>query len=110
MGDSQRGPPDPEARETVEEWYYKRYRSGTAAAVLPHPRGHRGAAPSLQGRVPLPVHHHRQVQQAAGGGTHRQRRDGDLPGRPQGPHGRRRLASAPSLGPPGHQQPRGPLG
>ena len=30
MGDSQRGPPDPEARETVEEWYYKRYRSGTA--------------------------------------------------------------------------------
>ncbi len=30
MGDSQRGQPDPEARETVEEWYYKRYRSGTA--------------------------------------------------------------------------------
>ena len=30
MGDSNRGPPDPEARETVGEWYNKRYKSGTA--------------------------------------------------------------------------------
>ncbi len=39
--------------------------SGTPAAVLPHPCGYRGTAPGLQRRVPLPVHHHRQVQQGA---------------------------------------------